>query len=248
MYPYIYIVLPSYSIMAFIGGLVVLLYIYFQIEKYDIKFSEFIRLVIICTLGVFIGSKTLFLVTKIPELIEKLSVINILKCICTSGYVFYGGLFGALSALHIGYRKNINKRNIVLCMITPAIPMFHAFGRIGCFFAGCCYGIQMNESIVLFGVEIDRIPVQLIESLFEMAICVILLVLTRIGKTEILWRVYLISYAIFRFVIEFFRGDIIRGYWFGLSTSQWISVLIIVYWCVKKVVNSIKQSRNYKCS
>ncbi|MCC8046445.1 MAG: prolipoprotein diacylglyceryl transferase [Clostridiales bacterium] len=46
----------------------------------------------------------------------------------------------------------------------------------------------------------------------------------------ILLNVYLVSYTIFRFFIEFFRGDELRGFLFGISTSQWISVAILVYY------------------
>ena len=48
-------------------------------------------------------------------------------------------------------------------------------------------------------------------------------------------RVYLLSYATFRFVIEFFRGDALRGVWFGISLAQWISIGIFVYYIVRGI-------------
>ena len=66
MYPYIQIILPSYAVMAFLGGITALLFVYFRLERYQISFSEFLRLFLISVAGGFIGSKVLFILTKVP--------------------------------------------------------------------------------------------------------------------------------------------------------------------------------------
>ena len=113
-------------------------------------------------------------------------------------------------------------------MVVPAFPLFHGFGRIGCFMAGCCYGVKLATPAELFGIfTLDRLPVQLIEAGFEFLLFAVLLFCEKKqAKTDTL-QIYLITYAIFRFCIEFFRGDAIRGIFLGFSTAQWVSLAII---------------------
>ena len=130
--------------------------------------------------------------------------------------------------------------------------MFHAFGRVGCFFAGCCYGIPfshgfvMHDSLNPVGDGVARFPVQLLEALL---LLILFLVLNGIRKKRLsllkeegaateqkrkpnrregsLLPLYLLSYAVIRFGDEFLRGDTYRGIWLFFSTSQWISVFIL---------------------
>ncbi|MCC8049898.1 MAG: prolipoprotein diacylglyceryl transferase [Clostridiales bacterium] len=231
MYPYIYIVLSSYSVMAFIGGFAAMIFIYFRLRKYEIQFSEFIKMLALCVAGCYAGSKILFALTQIPWLISNFSIINLLLLIPESGFVFYGGLFGVVFVLLFYTRKDLDLRKRVFRLATPAFPLFHGFGRIGCFLAGCCYGIELNQTITLFGIlEINRVPVQLFESSFEFLMFAVLLFIENHNWANDLLRVYLVSYAAFRFAIEFFRGDEVRGSLFGVSTSQWISIIVLAYY------------------
>jgi phosphatidylglycerol:prolipoprotein diacylglycerol transferase len=86
------------------------------------------------------------------------------------------------------------------------------------------------------------VPVQLYEAVFEGAAAVILVVLakTRPQIRRYLLMIYCASYAVFRFILEFWRGDEIRGLWGGLSTSQWISLGILA------VIAFIALKRNIK--
>lgn len=65
---------------------------------------------------------------------------------------------------------------------------------------------------------------------------VVLLMIAKNGKCDLL-KIQLLSYAIFRFILEFYRGDDVRGFWFGVSTSQWISVLIVIYYIVNLIIS-----------
>lgn len=237
MFPYIYIVLPSYAVLAFIGAFISISFAYFRIDRAKVDFSDFLKLIGICALGGFLGSKFLFSITQIPDLITNFSFSKLLLLFPTSGFVFYGGLFGVLWALslYVKYTANYSKTTLFY-LIAPCIPLFHAFGRIGCFLAGCCYGIRPHTPIELFGlIKFYQIPVQLIESFFEFCLFVLLLLIEyKYKHVQNLLSIYMIVYAIFRFGIEFFRGDIVRGIWLGLSTAQWISIAIILYYIIKK--------------
>ena len=123
-------------------------------------------------------------------------------------------------------------------MIAPAVPLFHAFGRIGCFMSGCCYGLELKNPWVLFDVLIfSRIPTQLIEALFEFILFIVLIVWQKKNKMQNYLKFYMIIYAIFRFLIEFFRGDDVRGFFLGISTSQIISLSVLLFYLVIKIKN-----------
>lgn len=236
MYPYIYIILPSYTLFAFIGSLIAIIFIYFRLDKFHIAFTVFLKLIFLCFIGGLIGSKMLFVITQVPYLINQFSIVRLLLLILQSGFVFYGGLFGVIITIILYTKKDTVLRSNIFKAAVPAIPLFHVFGRIGCFLAGCCYGKKLNSSFILFGLlKFNRIPVQIIEALFEFILFFFILLLRKKKPTIDILKIYLIFYAIFRFFIKFFRGDEIRGIFFGLSTAQWISIAILLYYIIKKM-------------
>lgn len=240
MCPVIKVVIPTYSLLAFVGFSVVVLMLFAKIDSYNISFKHYLQLILYAAAGCFLGSKLLFAITQIPGLIQNFSAQNLLLLLPNSGFVFYGGLFGTLLAVHLFIkRKKVYDAHTVYNMVTPAFPLFHSFGRIGCFMAGCCYGKWLQHPVKVFGMlELKRYPVQIFEAGYEF---ILFLILNRIQKknpdTNLL-QIYLMCYAVFRFCIEFLRGDAIRGIVFGLSVSQWISLMILVFyigkWIIKK--------------
>lgn len=120
------------------------------------------------------------------------------------------------------------------------IAVFLAFGRLGCFSAGCCHGKPFKNGILyshehvkagftFYYENIPLFPIQLIESLFVFLMvitgtCLLLLQQLQPGTFLIL---YTVGYGSFRFILEFFRGDAERPYWKGLSEAQWTTLLLI---------------------
>jgi phosphatidylglycerol:prolipoprotein diacylglycerol transferase len=146
--------------------------------------------------------------------------------------VFYGGLLGGLAAAMIYI--HVSKLDFwdVADIVAPSVLLFHAFGRLGCFFAGCCYGREAAWGIA-FSHSLNApngvpfIPVQLFEAgLNLLVLCVMLILRPERKRPGILLPLYLIAYAIGRFILEFFRGDAGRGV-FLLSISQWLSLLVL---------------------
>ena len=164
------------------------------------------------------------------------------RLLLMSGYVFYGGLFGSLIALKMILRRMPSYRwSSLRIFIAPAIPLFHGFGRIGCFMAGCCYGLPLANPIQIGPISLDYLPTQIIEAGFEFLLFGILVYVGYRWKQLNLLKLYLTVYAIFRFIIEFYRGDLDRGFWIMFSTSQWISIFILGYYVFEAV------KRKYKC-
>ncbi len=152
-----------------------------------------------------------------------------------TGIVFYGGLFGYLLGFEV-YRRIKRLDRAARDIAATVIPLFHCFARAGCFCAGCCYGrrwegpLSVNYTNVSGGqiVTCPRIPVQLLESGFDLMLFGFLLVLLLRDnwREKHITRLYLLLYSVWRFLIEFLRGDELRGVIHGISFSQSISVLI----------------------
>lgn len=235
MYPYIHLILPTYAVMAFLGLFLSVCFVYIRLDDVNISFSCFIKVLCTSVLGVFLGSKILFAITQIPWLLKHFSISNMIMLIPQSGYVFYGGLFGMIFLIYIMFRSDIEMGKKVFWLVVPVMPLFHSFGRVGCFLSGCCYGKKLVTPFQLGIFVFERIPVQLIEAFAEIIIFIGILVIQRKRPQADSLRFYLVTYAILRFLDEFLRGDEIRGIWFGLSTAQWISIAIIGYYIIKKI-------------
>lgn len=151
-----------------------------------------------------------------------------------NGITFMGGLIGAVLSFAVGtvfVAKVPVQRDFwrIANIITPCILIAHGFGRIGCFLAGCCYGVRTDSWIgVKFPfLSYKVVPTQLIEAIFLFILCgVTVLLLLKWKKEDWLMLIYLYSYAVFRFIIEFWRGDDRGGAGF-LSPSQWQSFFML---------------------
>lgn len=157
-----------------------------------------------------------------------------------AGGVFYGGLIVGILVGAWYLRRHHLPLWRVADVAAPAIALAHAFGRVGCFAAGCCYGVPTDApwgvtftnsySGTLVGVplNIPLHPTQLYSALGNLAIFAGLLWFYRYKKFDgqVFW-VYVAAYGIFRFVVEFWRGDP-RGALFGdaLSTSQFVAIVM----------------------
>ncbi len=147
-----------------------------------------------------------------------------------SGIVFYGGMLFFLLSVKLCIRRFVLfKRASGWGLAALVVPLFHGFARIGCYFGRCCYGVVLDGAFCARFFE-HRLPVQLIEAGFNFLLFVGLLLLFYHRKPwrGKLVRVYLWAYASFRFVIEFFRDDAVRGGFGPLSFSQWVSLCILL--------------------
>ena len=166
------------------------------------------------------------------------------------GAVFYGGLLGGLAAGFMSIRYQKLEPGLVADCAAPSIALFHMFGRIGCFLGGCCYGVEWEHGVTFTNSLIEsangvpRVPVQLYEAGLELALFLVLsLLLVKNRLPGKLLAVYLIVYSAGRFTLEFWRGDDYRGFLFGLSTSQLISIAVFVGTIVFLIAMRIKKSR-----
>lgn len=152
------------------------------------------------------------------------------------GLVFYGGLLGSIPGVILAGSIAKIQLRLFVAPLLPCIPLAHAFGRMGCFLAGCCYGaptqwpvgVIYTQSFTGVPTGIPLLPVQLWESALLFLLTVLLLSFSSRLKPQQLLGIYALLYGVFRFGLEFLRYDSIRGLWHGLSTSQWISMGILL--------------------
>ena len=237
-----------YGLLACIG-VIASSFLLYQLLKKRSKASldDMILFLLFVGGGMLIGGHLLYGLTNASKIKILLSVTDFsqfrsLFLEIFGGSVFYGGLIGGSICGVIGTR--ILKLNTALYADAMAVsaPLFHIFGRIGCFFAGCCYGIESKFGFVLNGVR--RFPVQLLEATMNALIVILMLSLYTKRKTQgRLFFIYLSIYAPIRFLDEFLRGDSIRGFIFGFSTSQFISIFVELF-----AVSALLYFRHKECA
>ncbi len=150
-----------------------------------------------------------------------------------TGATFYGGLIGGAAFFLLVYfiaghfifgkeKTHITELRTVTDIAAPCIAAAHAFGRLGCLFAGCCYGRETDAwyGIYMQGIGKKVVPIQLYEAVVLFALFGLLIYRVLKGKTYGL-PIYMEVYAVWRFLIEYARDDY-RGYTFVsfLSPSQ----------------------------
>jgi phosphatidylglycerol:prolipoprotein diacylglycerol transferase len=187
-------------------------------------------------IAALIGAKLLLLITDFRTFSSN---PRELLTLARSGGVFYGGLILAV-VVALVYIRKIGLPLWTTCdVFAPGIAVGHVVGRFGCLFAGCCYGkpttlpwgITFTDPFAAANVGtplgVPLHPTQIYEAGAEAIILGILLATERKGRPypgRTFW-LYMLLYAISRFIIEFFRGDD-RGAVGMFSTSQFISILL----------------------
>jgi phosphatidylglycerol:prolipoprotein diacylglycerol transferase len=244
MFPFITIIgrtIGMYQISILVGIFAAGIYVCHLCKKNGYNDSDGINFLLLISIGVFAGGHILYSIVNYQvfiKVVKNISHINSINSFLSAVYliwggnVFYGGLLGGILAAIIIFKKKPQYKYL-LDFVTPAIPLFHFFGRIGCFLAGCCFGIESSfgftyrHSIVQQANGITRFPVQLLEACINLLLFFILDMCRRknILNKNIIY-LYLLFYSVARFFIEFLRGDAYRGLFFNVSTSQIISILI----------------------
>jgi phosphatidylglycerol:prolipoprotein diacylglycerol transferase len=221
-----------YGLMIGIGFLLGIYLASRRAKKEGINPDLILDMGVYLLLAAVIGARVLYVLTTWQEFAATpLDLFAIWK----GGLVFYGGVIAAVPVGIWYVRKHSLPVWRTADIIAPYAALGHAFGRLGCFFAGCCYGapcsgpvcITFSDPHSLAPRGVPLFPTQLTESGGEFLIFGLLLLLRRYKKFDgqLFW-LYLVFYAVLRFTIEFFRGDIVRGVYFGglISTSQIIAI------------------------
>lgn len=262
MYPTIEIFgkqIGTYPLLAAAGFLIAGLLACICAKKRKEDENDMIVFFLVAAVGALVGSHLLYGITNfhfIIELFQNLSIITSFQkfiqilLMIFGGSVFYGGLLGGGLFCFIYLRKKKLNPSFYWDVAAFSVPLFHTFGRIGCFLGGCCYGIECSwgltytQSLVTPANNVPRFPIQLLEAALNLMLFVLIFLLFQKQKLKgRLIFVYLTCYPVIRFVLEFFRGDAYRGFLWRLSTSQIISLLILLAELIYFILFYIKSKK-----
>lgn len=213
-------------------------------------------------IAALVGAKLLLLIVDFDQ--YKSNPAELLS-LARSGGVFYGGLILAVAVAFYYIARHRMAMWTTCDAFAPGIALGHVTGRLGCFAAGCCWGTPTDVPWgVVFtnplaaaqvgtplGIRLH--PTQLYEAGAELLILGLLLATEKRGRAfpgRTFW-LYMLLYAISRYIIEIYRGDP-RGVvpFLDISTSQFISLilgplsLLMLLWLSRTVPPAPQEARN----
>jgi phosphatidylglycerol:prolipoprotein diacylglycerol transferase len=202
-------------------------------------------------IGALIGARVAYTILNgwTDFLADPLSFFKIWE----GGLVFYGGAIGGFIGLLIASRRWPGTLLRMTDAFAAPLLLGQAFGRIGCFSAGCCYGrptsapwgVTFTNPNALAPLYEKLHPTQLYESFGVLVLFLIALALSRRVR-EVGWLTvfYCVSYGVLRFAVEFWRGDDRGAFHFYLSPSQWGSLALIVLGQILGVMLLTREKRH----
>jgi phosphatidylglycerol:prolipoprotein diacylglycerol transferase len=239
MYPELFHIsfLHTYGVLVAAAFLVALWLAGRLAKEAGLNHEDVTNLGIYCALAAIGGAKLMMFIVDLPHYLQNPGEIFTFATFQAGG-VFYGGLIFALAVAFWYMRKTRLPALKTADVFAPAIALGHGIGRLGCFAAGCCWGIECDRpwavtfttkaanDLVGVPLNVPLHPTQLYEAFAEFAIFAVLWRWVR--KAHAPGQViglYLVLYATARFIVEFFRHHE-QGLLWGtpLDTSQWISL------------------------
>ena len=219
----------SYGLLVAIGFAVATLLAYKHARDFGIDRERVIDLGIVMLIGGIIGARIVYIALNFQYYVENpLEVVNLTK----GGLVWYGAFILGLIASAWFLKKNKISFWAAGDLFAPYIALAQAFGRIGCFLNGCCYGSAAPSGFmlgVLFpGEVVSRYPTQI----FSVIALLLIFAILRVWQNKRhfngeIFLAYGILYSMKRFGMEYFRGDNPKIV-YGLTISQLISIVIFV--------------------
>ncbi len=229
--------LPTYGVLVAIAFLVALWVAARLGRQAGLNPERVTNLGIYCALMGLLGAKVFMVLFDWDQFMKNPGELFSMATLQAAG-VFHGGLIAALLFAFFYTRRFALPWLVTADVFAPAVAVGHAIGRLGCFMAGCCYGIVCERpwAVTYTNPDANRMsntplyqplhPTQLYEVAAELAVFALLLARwkKRSGPGEII-GIYLVISSVLRFGIEFYRFHE-QSLWFGLSLTQWISLAL----------------------
>lgn len=215
MYPFeIFLGMGMYELLIALGFFCALLYFRIFADRFGFG-ANLQNLVIVCAMAALIGGYGFAVLTQaVYNALDE----GVFEIVNNTGATFYGGLVGG-AGLFIGIyflagrfvlkpREGASHFPKLSDIAAGSIAVAHGLGRLGCLFAGCCHGAVTHAwyGIYHYSVSAKVVPVQLFEAIFLFALCGFLTWRLIKEKTNNL-AIYLMAYAVWRFLAEFLRAD-----------------------------------------
>ena len=232
--------LPSYGVIFALGALAAWSWFVARARRLDLPQEPVFNLAFYTLLAGLVGAKLTLIVVDFPYYFAHPA--EVLGTVRSAG-VLMGGVFAGAVAFVFYARKHKLPLGELADAIAAPLALAQGIGRLGCFAAGCCYGVGSGSWCAIrftseaahdqTGVPLGAplLPVQLIEFAFDLALALVLTFAWRRRPRPagtVLW-IYFVIYGAGRATIELWRGDSVRGLWLGgtVSTSQLFSLAAV---------------------
>ncbi len=236
-----------YGVFVALGFIAALLVMQWRAGKASFARERIADLVVAAMIGGIVGARLFYVAINWSYFARNpLEIVMVQH----GGLVFYGGFIGATLAVLLLCRKRQHDPWVVADLMAIGVPLGQTLGRIGCLINGCCFGkptgswfhvtyiapphnlvhdIQVENGVIdAHEACLPVFPVQLVQSLINLSIVIVLLVVARrLKRPGQLFGLFLVLYAVGRFVNEFNRGDYI-SYYFGVFTIAQVICLLLL--------------------
>jgi len=230
---------PSYSFFMLLAVMVGLLLFWRETRRQEAVSERTFHVLLGALFGGVLGSKLPMIILYWREMLAEFPGLTML----ISSRSIVGGLVGGAVGVFlmkkwmgiIGRRGNL---------FVPGIAAGVAIGRLGCFLRGCCYGTPTHLPWgVDFGDGILRHPTQIYEAIFMVLVLAVGLVAVRRfpEPTGLVFKMFMITYFNFRFLIEFIRDE--KVVWSGFTLFQVVSVAMVAFYAVDVMILLNKDNR-----
>jgi len=248
-------VLPTYGLLFATGALVGWWWFLRRGRALGLPQDPVFNLAFYGLIAGILGAKITMILVEWRFYLTEPARIFSMETLRSAGVLMGGVLAGAAVFIWYCRRETLPLLKLGDAIAAP-LALAQAFGRLGCFNAGCCHGVPTSSwcgvtfpphprsSVDSALIGTPLVPTQLFEMGADLALAAVLTWLWRRGKApdgSVFWW-YLVLYSAARAVIEHWRGDTIRGLWFSgaLSTSQILSAIAIVVGIVLLVRGRIR--------
>ena len=217
---------PFYGIIILVSIIASLLYIYYNLKKENINNKNvFLYILMYISFAIVFGK----LYTVMTD-IKKYNIIN-------AGLSSYGGLIGVVIASLI-FEKILPLEHKIIKYTIISLPLTYGISKIGCFIAGCCYGIPYTGILsvtYIAGLNIKLFPIQLLESITFLLIFVIC---NKIRNNKNVIYITLILVAIFKFSLDFLRYEHAKKI---ITINQIFSIVLFIVVLIGVIYNKCKK-------
>lgn len=236
--------IPAYGVTLVLVIFLCLFLLKREAVRMDLDPEKITDLTFYGIIGGIVGAKLLLIIVELPRFIQ--NPADLLGVLRSAGVIYGGQIVGFLTAIYFARKKKIDPW-LILDVTAPFLALGIGLGRLGCFLAGCCHGIPYEGFLSVQYPDhphceapagIGLFPSQLLSLLMGLILYGVLLYLLRRRKfSGQIFLSFLGLYGLGRGLIEFLRGDEVRGVYLGglLSTSQVIALTGVVvaaflYW------------------
>lgn len=247
MYPVLFEIGPfkvfAWGLMLAIATIIAWVGISRKFKENDLNTDYVIEMIVLIVFCGILGGRSLYIILYQWQdlMTSPMSVLNVSRGI--SGLIWYGSFMGGLLAFfaYVKYRS-LPFLKVIDCM-APYVALGYAIVRVGCFLNGCCYGEATTSIIgVVFPYvdQLHRYPTQLFSSALNLIIFGILIKLyPRRSFDGQVFSLYLILYALYRFIVEFFRVNTIY-----IGPFSWAQIFALGLLGIGAIMYLILQKRS----